>query len=381
MNVLNVNSSLDFKTGGGTAERTFQMSRFLAIEGVKCTVLTIDTGLDEARITALKPAEVVAIPLLLRRFYIPRVNWKLIKSLVENADVIHLMGHWSVLNVFVYIALRRAHKPYVVCPAGALPLFGRSRFLKYLYNFVVGKRIISNASAWIAVTSAELPHFESYGIPGSRVTVIPNGVSKEDFPLVDTNDFRRRKGLSDNPIILFMGRLNPIKGPDLLLQAFALVHDRIPDYQLVFAGPDEGMQSDLVDIAKQEGICDRVHFLGFVSGNDKAAAYHMASLLVVSSRQEAMSIVALEAGVCGTPVMLTDQCGFGEIKAIHPSLEVSADIAGIADGLISILREPDLLKRLAISFQELVIEKYTWHSIVQNYLDLYRKILSGYSRT
>ena len=381
MNVLNVNSSLDFKTGGGTAERTFQMSRFLAIEGMKCTVLTINTGLDEARITALKPAEVVAIPLLLRRFYIPRVNWKLIKSLVENADVIHLMGHWSVLNVFVYIALRRAHKPYVVCPAGALPLFGRSKLLKYLYNFVVGKRIIRNASAWIAVTPAELPHFESYGISGSRVTVIPNGVSKEDFPLVDTNDFRRRKGLSDNPIILFMGRLNPIKGPDLLLQAFALVHDRIPDYQLVFAGPDEGMQSDLVDIAKQEGISNRVHFLGFVSGTDKAAAYHMASLLVVSSRQEAMSIVALEAGVCGIPVMLTDQCGFGEVKSIHTGLEVSADITGIADGLISILSEPDLLKNLAISFQELVIEKYTWHSIVHNYLDLYRKILSGSSRT
>jgi len=167
----------------------------------------------------------------------------------------------------------------------------------------------------------------------------------------------------------------------LLLQAFALVHDRIPDYQLVFAGPDEGMQSDLVDIAKQEGISDRVHFLGFVSGNDKAAAYHMASLLVVPSRQEAMSIVALEAGVCGTPIMLTDQCGFGEIKSIHPGLEVSADITGIADGLISILREPDLLKRLAISFQELVIQKYTWNSIVHNYLDLYRKILSGSSRT
>ena len=54
---MNVNAFLDFKTGGGTAERTFQMSRYLAAAGVKCTVLTIDTGLDASRISAMKPAE------------------------------------------------------------------------------------------------------------------------------------------------------------------------------------------------------------------------------------------------------------------------------------------------------------------------------------
>lgn len=376
MRILNVNSSLDFKTGGGTAERTFQMSRFLAIEGVHCTVLTIDTGLDEARVNALNPAKVVVIPMLFKRFYIPSFRWGLIKALVHNTDVVHLMGHWSALNILVYIAIRLAHKPYVVCPAGALPLFGRSKWLKYFYNVCVGNKIIKNASAWIAVTDAELPNFEAYGVSRSKVTIIPNGVSQTGFPLVDVDDFRNSKGLSSEPIILFMGRLNLIKGPDLLLKAFALVHKSIPDYQLVFAGPDEGMQAELIDIASSQGVSDRVHFLGFVSGPDKIAAYQMASLLVVSSRQEAMSIVALEAGICGTPVMLTDQCGFEEINLIDPCLEVSADIQGIANGLSDILNKPDLLEASAKSFKKLVIEKYTWDSIVHNYLNLYKKILN-----
>lgn len=375
MRVLNVNSSLDFKTGGGTAERTFQMSRFLASEGVHCTVLTIDNGLDELRVLALKPAEVVAVPLLLRRFHVPRISWKTIRSLVSDADVVHLMGHWSVLNALVYIALRQARKPYVVCPAGALPIFGRSRWLKHLYNFIVGGKIIRNATGWIAVTLAEFPHFERYGIPSSRVTVIPNGVCKEDFLHVDTELFRRKKNLPDAPIILFMGRLNPIKGPDLLLQAFASVRDRIPDFQLVFAGPDEGMQSALIEAAQQGGVAERVHFLGFVSGNDKTAAYQLARLLVVPSRQEAMSIVALEAGINGTPVMLTDQCGFGEIKSIDPGLEVPANVVGIADGLIHLLIEPDLLDRVAPSLQNFISKRYSWHSIVARYLNLYESIL------
>ncbi|MGZ3253097.1 MAG: glycosyltransferase, partial [Burkholderiaceae bacterium] len=339
-------------------------------------VLTIDTGHDEARELALKPARVFAMPLIWRRFYVPRFSWKTIKALVADADIVHLMGHWTLLNALVYIAARRERKPYVICPAGALPLFGRSSLIKRIYNFIIGNAIVRNASGWIAVTSGEFPHFEAYGIPRSRITVIANGVCAEDFPQVDVASFRQRKGLPHVPIILFMGRLNLIKGPDLLLQAFVSEHGRITDYHLVFAGPDEGMQAGLVEDAKLAGVADRVHFLGFVGGEDKVAAYRLADLLVVPSRQEAMSIVALEAGICGTPSMLTDQCGFSEIRAIHAGLEVPATSAGIAGGLTALLSQPGLLGQIGPAFQDFVLSRYTWGSVVSAYLDLYGRILA-----
>ncbi|WP_374088826.1 glycosyltransferase [Methylomicrobium lacus] len=375
MKILNVNSSLSFKTGGGTAERTFQMSRFLAREGIDCTVLTIDSGLDQDRIEALKPASLIAFPLLWQRFHVPRIRWKTVKNLVNEADIVHLMGHWGVLNAVVYWAVRRARKPYVVCPAGALPLFGRSKLLKKLYNLIVGKAILRDAAGWIAVTEAECVQFESYGVPSSRITVIPNGVCQEDFQPADTEQFRREKKLPDAPLILFMGRLSPIKGPDLLLQAFASVREQIPAYHLAFAGPDEGMRAGLEEAARQAGIEDRVHFLGFVGGNDKAAAYRAASLLAVPSRQEAMSIVVLEAGICGTPAMLTDQCGFSEITEIDRGLETPATVQGIAEGLLHLLLTPDLLESAASSLRNLVLQKYTWRRIVRRYLNLYQTLL------
>ena len=133
MRILNVNSSLDLKTGGGTAERTFQMSRCLAKQDdVQCTVLALDIDLDASRIQAHAPARVISLPCFWKRFYVPRCGWKTIKRLVGEADVIHMMGHWSVLNALVYFAARSANKPYVVCPAGALPIFGRSALLKRL---------------------------------------------------------------------------------------------------------------------------------------------------------------------------------------------------------------------------------------------------------
>lgn len=374
MHILNVNSSLDSRTGGGTAERTFQMSRFLAHAGTQCTVLTIDTGLDDARIAALAPANVVAIPLLWRRFYVPYTKWRMVQKLVADVDIIHLMGHWSVLNALVYVAARRIGRPYVVCPAGALPIFGRSKLAKRIYNFLLGKAIIRNASAWIAVTTGEFLQFERYGIPASNITVIPNGVSQDDFPGVDIESFRRKKKLPDKLLLLFMGRLNLIKGPDLLLQAFASIKDQIPNYDLVFAGPDEGMQAELIEFSKINDIADRVHFLGFVSGMDKVAAYRLASLLIVPSRQEAMSIVALEAGICGTPVLLTDQCGFSEIRSIHPALETTTDVAGIANGITQLVKQADLLEHIAFSFQNFVENRYTWDSVVMEYLELYKAI-------
>ena len=378
LRILNVNDLLDLKTGGGTAERTFQMSRFLTLQGACCEVLTIDTGhLDAQRIEALQPARVFVLPCLLRRFKIPRWRSATIRRAVEKADIVHLMGHWSVLNVIVYLAARRAGKPYVVCPAGALPLFGRSRWLKRFYNLAIGNSIVRNASGWIAVTEGEFPQFEEYGVPRTRVTVIPNGVSAEDFPSVDIAEFRRRHGLPDAPTILFMGRLNPIKGPDLLLQAFLNSRQAFPEHHLVFAGPDGGMLAKLREAAERSGMGGMVHFIGYVGGADKSAAYRMADLLVVPSRQEAMSIVAIEAGICGVPVLLTDQCGFGEIRAIDERLEVPVSVSGIADGLVSLLAEPGVLEKLSPTWASFVDRKYSWIALVPEYLKLYQRILSG----
>lgn len=380
MRVLNVCSSLDLKTGGGTAERTFQMSRYLSRHGSACTVLTLRIGLDAGRIDALAPANVVALDWLWKRFYVPRLSWKTVYRLVDSADVVHLIGHWGVLSAFAYLAARLTGKPYVVCPAGALPLFGRSAWLKRLYNLLVGKAMIRNATAWIAVTSAEFTHFESYGIPATRVAVIPNGVSQEDFPPIDRTSFLNEHGLADTPMILFMGRLNPIKGPDLLLEAFALVVDRLPAHQLIFAGPDGGMLTDLRLRTEELGLGHRVHFLGHVEGAAKSGAYRCAHLLVVPSRQEAMSIVALEAGICGTPVLLTDQCGFSDISKIDTRLEVSATAEAIAEGMVSLLTDPVVLENISTVWKYFVMTNYAWEVIAPRYLCLYRKILTRKDR-
>ncbi len=222
MNLLNVTMSLDPVTGGGATERTLQISRALNRAGHQCTILTTDTGLSPAYLKQCSKwgLNVVALPSLWKRFYLPKLSHDIINKLVADADVVNLMSHWPLINVLVYRSVKKLAKPYSVCPAGALPIFGRSKVLKKLYNHLIGGESIRNANGYIAISPNEIDHFKSYGVQPDKVSVIPNGINPADYHESDGQKFRVRHGIGDAPFILFLGRLNIIKGPDMLLEAF-----------------------------------------------------------------------------------------------------------------------------------------------------------------
>lgn len=375
MRILNVVSILSAREGGGNAERTVQLSRALAASGSECTVLTLNIGDPNSQAQHLGDAKLLLVPCVNSRFQLPRGSWCLVRDLVRQADVVHLMGYWSILGVMAAIAAKQAGIPYVVSPAGALPLFGRSYWIKRLFNWIVGKQLIRDAAGWIAITQAERVDFEPYGISPCDIEVLPNGVNEADFaplvrdiPLADKN----LSGIT----ILFMGRLNLIKGPDLLLDAFATVAAEFPDARLVFAGPDEGLGGLLVDEAANRGILNRVDFLGFITGSKKAAAYRAADILVVPSRHEAMSIVAVEGGICGTAVLMTDQCGLDELSEIDPRLIVPANKEALAEALRMALSDLDRLSEWGKKWQGLVRERYSWTDLALRFRGYLQSIVN-----
>lgn len=377
MRVLNVNVTLDAVSGAGTAERTLQMSRFLKNAGAECAILTLDVGLDSRHLDELSGIPVTALRCVLPRYYIFPLPEPRVTELVRWADVIHVMNHWTLLNAVVYRAARRTGRPYVVCPAGALRIYGRSNLLKKLYSKSIGNRIIQNAAACVAIADNEIDRFRHYGVRDDHIALIPNGVDPDAFRAADPKAFRKKFGIDDLPFILFMGRLNPIKGPDLLLQAFCQVKGLFDDLQLVFAGPDGGMLATLKTMAHQADVADRVHFIGHISGSDKAGAYSAARLLVIPSRQEAMSIVVLEAGVCGTPVLITDECGFNEVENIGGGRVVGASAKALESGLLEMLKDPASLRRVGLKLKDHVIQHFLWESTARSYLELFDRILKA----
>lgn len=380
MRILNVKANMHPVWGGGTAERAKQMSLALATKpGIEMTLLTLDLGLCARWRQEMAGVEVVTLTCLNRRFQIPVSLPGVIRRQVERSDVVHLMSHWTLLNALVYRQIRRLGTPYVVCPAGTLEIFGRSKLFKNLYSLLAGRRMILDAARQVAITADEDAQLQAYGAPPGSVAVVPNGIRPADYTVRDDQAFRQRYDLGKEPFLLFVGRLNPIKGPDLLVEAFGRLKDRFPTYRLVLAGPDEGMGPELLDLADRLGVAERVRLIGFVAGADKSMAYHAADLLVIPSRQEAMSIVVLESGACGTPVVATDRCGLSEIAEAGGGLVVPATVVGLEQGIATALSDPGGLRKMGDRLKAFTLERFSWDAIGDRLAELFKSVL-GESR-
>ncbi len=376
MKLLYVNALFDRSAGGGIAERGVQLCRALVAEGTECTVLTLDIGLDAGRRRDLAGIRVTALPYMNRRFLLPRVPPGTIRRLVADADVIELCSHWTVLNALVYRAVRWLKKPYLATPAGALVMVGRSPVLKRGYQQWIGQDIIRNADAPIAVTAGELPEFEACGVSREAVTVIPNGVGIPDDPGPAGQEVLEKFGLSGRRFVLFMGRLSFIKSPDILLDAYARVARQLPGYDLVFAGPDEGMLAGLRASAATLGLTDRIHFLGYLSGPERECIYRACDLLAIPSRREAMSLVALEAGVRGKAVLITDQCGFGEIATVGGGRVVPVDPEAMGAALVAMTADAGALQAMGRALRDHVRSEYTWQRSARLHRSVCERIVS-----
>jgi len=374
MNILNVNMIIDPQKGGGTAERTVQMSLALINQGYSCKILTLDIGLDKFKKQNERKLTIIPVHCLWERYYLPTFNLRDISNAIKEADIIHLMGHWTILNAISYFYIKKYKKKYVVCPAGALPLFGRSQLLKKIYNQIIGKKIIKNANAHIAIVKDEIAHYETYGVDPKTINLIPNGIS----PIkLSQYSVRQKLNLANIPFILFIGRLNTIKGPDLLVEAFGLLSDTIPSYHLVLAGPDEGMKENLKKYCSDRKINERVDFLGYVGGEDKFSLYREASLVVIPSRQEAMSIVVLEAGISDVPVVLTDQCGMNELHDLNAAIIVKPEAKSIASGIQKILNDTNVGKEMSHNLKNHIEKNYLWSSVSKKFDSLYKNLINA----
>lgn len=379
MKVLHVNHLLDPILGGGTAERTFQLSRELALLGADCTILTLDIGRSHSRAVGIKRLHIKALPCIHARFFVPKTSLTQIISVVENADIVQIFGNWTVLNFLVWRACRQLGKPYIFCPAGALSVFGRSQLLKRLYLYWITRGILRDAARCVCITEDERSYFLNLDVDNSRIDTIPNGIKPQNYyletPFNSITTFRASLGIGAAPFILFLGRLNPIKGPDLLLEAFASLADKWPAHHLVLGGPDGGLLTQLKEFAIAKGLIDRVHFTGFLEGEAKSAALHAAELLAIPSRSEAMSIVVLEAGAAGTPVLFSDACGLGMFERRGVGTMVLADARSIKLGLDSLLGQTAMLNAQGAQLKKFVLSEFQWRDQARRHIIMYEQIL------
>src|SRR5262249_17578647 len=242
--------------------------------------------------------------------------------------------------------LRRAGVPYVLAPNGTAPIIERRRIAKRLFDVMLGRRVVSSAARIIAVSDAERRQLQQLGVPDTTIRVIPNPINFAAFRQpVRRGAFRQRLSLGSDRVVLFLGKLTPRKRVDVLIRAFAGI--KHSSARLVIAGNDMGSGPALKALVRAQGIEGRTIFTGLLRGTERIEALADADVLVYPSQHEIFGLVPVEALLAGTPVIVSDDSGCGEVISatgggqVIPAGDVRA-LGGAIEGALE--RRPDVVQ-------------------------------------
>ena len=246
-------------------------------------------------------------------------------------------------------------------------------------------RIATSADCVIVSTEVEGEQLRRlYGLAPSHTRVIPCGVDLDAFTPVSLEsrvEARRALGLGATPTLLFVGRLDPIKGIDLLLESVAAL--RTPARLLVVGGDPAGDPEveRLRARAAELGIAERVRFPGAVPQRDLPTYYHAVDAVVVSSRYESFGLVAVEALACGAPVVASAAGGLPSIvRDGENGLLVRWPCPrAFAEQIDWLLSDDTLRERLRANARP-SIEQFDWRRIGDRVRDLYQELTTESAR-
>jgi glycosyltransferase involved in cell wall biosynthesis len=243
---------------------------------------------------------------------------------------------------------------------------------KLLWDLLVAGQIPQGAARCIAVSAHDVAAHTQAGIPGERVVRIPNGLDLAEFsPLPPRGALRARLGLGQRPVVAYLGQISPRKGVDHLVAAFA---EPIEEAVLLVAGNDMGGLA-----AAQAVASERVRFLGLLQGPERLELLAEADVLVYASQAEIFGLVPFEGLLCGSPVVVAEDCGCGELIAEAGAglLVRHGDVAGLRARIRSLLRDRVAARAMVERGRRYIRERLGFEVVARQHAALYRAVLEG----
>jgi glycogen(starch) synthase len=222
---------------------------------------------------------------------------------------------------------------------------------------------------------SELIHL--FGLPKNKSTIIPNGTDIEHFALdFDRQHLRNTLAAPSQKIVLYVGRLVREKGVQILLEAAPKVLNACPDTKFIMVGTGYYMD-ELKQQAQNLGIGNYVNFLGYVDDLELRKLYNIADVVCIPSLYEPFGIVALEAMAAKVPVVTSDTGGLKDFveNMANGITTYTGDSGSLAWGLLEILRNPELSKKMVQEAYERVSKIYNWKVIAKQTGEIYERVI------
>lgn len=347
--------------GGGLGRAALDLSEAIRTHGGRSALLTTKRGGSET-----SPGIRAFRRIGPTKAFFSTDLWEHRDVLMEECDILHGHGFYSAMNLVLGLAARAHRVPLVYHVHGIFEpwILARSRWKKRIAHFLFENANFRYASLWRALTLKEADQIRAQGIK-APIVVCPNGVELRTFASVAG---LRSAAAKSGRSLLFLARIHPKKGLDILVEAWASLPKRERDgWSLTVAGPDElGHRAEIEMLAQRLGVSNELKFVGEVSGESKLRCLAGADAFVLPSRSEGFSVAILEAMACRLPVLATTACNFPELAADGGGWCVEPSVTGVKEGLGALLRasERELTERGNVA-RSLVEARYAWPQIAE----------------
>jgi glycosyltransferase involved in cell wall biosynthesis len=295
---------------------------------------------------------------------------------VRRADVVHCYGLYDLLVPAAAFLARKIGRPYVLEPLGMYVPRARHQRSKQVYHRLITSWLARDAARVVATSSIEADELRGL-VAGERLVTRRNGIDVDSFASMPAgNHFRACYNIeADERVVLYVGRISPIKNLEQLVQAFKLA--ALPRARLMLVGPalEPEYEAKLRGVIADVGLADRVVLTGPLYGDEKLAALAAADLFVLPSLYESYGNAAAEAVAAGIPVLLTDGCGIASHIHERAGLSVPATAEALAGGMQRLLDHPEQRDALTRRRTE-ILPELTWKEPLEQTEQLYAELMA-----
>jgi glycosyltransferase involved in cell wall biosynthesis len=304
-----------------------------------------------------------------------------IKNLTNDVDVLFVSGIWGPVDGLAMRLAGDLSVPVHTRICGMLEdyILTRNPARKWLGRVCYMEQNLNNSASLIVNTSIEAKHVQALGFR-TPIDIIPNGVVlPRSGAFIPRKEAAQILGISiteQDKVLLYLGRIHPKKGLHKLLGGIKDVLSKNPQWRLVVAGDfysGQRYQDTVLSLARESGMGDRIHFLGEVQAEKKAAAFSLADLFVLPSESEGFSNAVLEAMSYVIPVLITPGCNFPEVEEHAAGWITPADEAALRDQLNMILPNAGELSARGAAARKLIEDRYLENHVVDAYWQLASK--------
>lgn len=366
---------------GGPSFIVRSLASSLAAAGIETHIATTDdNGPGQLRVGYGQPTVEAGVTYWYfrrqTRFY--TFSWPLSAWLarhIREFDLVHIHALFSFAVLPAAFYARLSNVPYIVTPLGILNQWGmknRRPWMKRLSFRLLESQILKHAALVHYGSEQEVVEARKLQIV-TPSAIIPYPLA--DYPAaIEAGKFRsEHPKLRGRKIVLFLSRLDPKKGLDLLLPAFAKVRHQVPDAVLVIAGDGDPLFVNRMKAkATAHGIDSHVYWPGFLAGAEKWSALADANVFVLPSYSDNFGIAVIEAMAAGTPVIVSDQVGIHrEIAEANAGVVISSNIDLLADSIIRLLRDPATSRLMGRSGRVAAVRDYSSEAITRKLIHAY----------